>query len=45
MGQAVTALDLGEEALCDQQALLLKGRKHHISPRLRVPAPAGATGG
>jgi hypothetical protein len=45
MGQAVTTLDLGEEALCDQQALLLKGgRKHHISPRVWVPAPMGATG-
>jgi hypothetical protein len=41
----VAALDLGEEALCEQQALLLKGgRKHHISPRLRVPAPSGAAG-
>ena len=28
-----------------QQALVLKGgRKHHISPRLRVPAPADAAG-
>src|SRR5262245_23112404 len=45
MGQAVTTLDLGEEALCDQQALLLKGgSKHHISPRLREPATAGAAG-
>jgi hypothetical protein len=45
MGKAVAALDLGEEALCKQQALLLKGgRKHHISPRLRVPALSDAAG-
>jgi hypothetical protein len=41
----VATLDLGEEALCEQQALLLKGGgTHHISPRLRVPSPADAAG-
>ena len=43
--QSVAAFDFGEEALCDEQALVFKGgRKHHIGPQLAMRAalaPAG----
>jgi hypothetical protein len=45
MRQSVTAFDLVEEALRDQETLMFKGgRKHHIVPQLAAPtvlAPAG----